>query len=265
MVKLPKSLGAYFGARDYYGDLRHNVKAVYQFYMGSYDGNPSNLDPLPPQESAKRYLELIGGSGKAVSASQAAYDKGDYRWAAELLNKAVFGDPSNKEAKELMARTYEQMGYMSEASTWRNSYLTGAAELRGGPPAKGVSKAGFIEMLMQTPVERFFEAMAAGLNGPAADGKNFKVNLVLSDTKESYVLWIENAVLHYREGTAEADANAMLALTKTIFIKMMAGTAGVKDTLLSDDLKVSGSRIDLVRFFSLIDKAPGLFPIVTAK
>ena len=262
-IKLPKSLEDHFGARGYYGDLRHNVRAVYQFYLGAYDGNPATLNPLPPQESAKHYLELLGGADKAVAAAQTAYDKGEYRWAAELLNHAVFGDPSSKAAKELLAKTYDQMGYMSEAATWRNSYLTAAAELRNGPPAKGVSRAGFVEMLMQTPVERFLEAMAAGLDGPTADGKNLKVNLVLSDIKESYVLWIENAVLHYKKAAPATDANATLTLTKSIFIKMMAGTAGVKDTLLSDDLKVDGSKIDLARFFGLIDKAPGTFAIVT--
>ena len=263
LVKLPKALSDYFGARGYYGDLRHNVKAVYQFYLGAYDGNPANLNPLSPQESAKRYLELIGGADKAVSVAQAAYDKGDYRWVAELLNQVVFGDPSNKPAKELLAKTYDQMGYMSEAATWRNSYLTAAQELRNGPSSKGVSKAMLMQMLLQTPVERFLEAMAAGLNGPDAAGKDLKVNLVLTDLKESYVLWIENAVLHFKKAPPADAANATLTLTRDIFVKMIAGTAGVKDTLLSDDLKVGGSKIDLVRFFGLIDKAPGNFAIVT--
>jgi len=265
MVKLPKSLSVFFGARGYYGDLRHNVKAVYQFYIGAYDGNPASLNPLPPQESAKRYLELVGGADKAVAVAQTAYDKGDYLWAAELLNHAVFGDPSSKSAKELLARTYEQMGYMAEAATWRNSYLTAAQELRNGPPTKGASKAMLMEMLLQTPIERFLEAMAAGLNGPDAEGKNLKVNLVLTDLKETYVLWIENAVLHFKSGDAAPDANATLTLTKDIFVKLISDTAGVKDTLLSDDLKVTGSTIDLVRFFGLIDKAPGTFAVVTPK
>ena len=262
-VKLPKSLADYLGTRGYYGDLRHNVKAVYQFYMGAYDGNPANLNPLPPPASAKKYLELIGGTDKAVAAAQRAYDKGEYRWAAELLNQAVLGDPSSQAAKALLAQTYEQMGYMSEAATWRNSYLTAAMELRKGPPAKGVYSARALDMLQQTPIERFLEAMAAGLDGPAAEGKNLKVNLVLTDTQESYVLWIENAVLHFKSGAPAADANATLTLTKAIFVKMIAGTAGVKDTLLSNDLKVGGSKIDLVRFFRLIDKAAGTFAIVT--
>ena len=154
---------------------------------------------------------------------------------------------------------------MAEAATWRNAYLTGAQELRNGPPEKGVSKALVYDMLLQTPTERFLEAMAANLNGPDADGKNLKINLVLTDKQESYVLWIENAVLHFRSAPPAADAHATLSLTREIFVKMIAGTAGAKDTLLSDDLKVTGSKIDLVRFFSLIDKAPGTFAIVTPR
>jgi alkyl sulfatase BDS1-like metallo-beta-lactamase superfamily hydrolase len=262
MVKLPKSLEAYFASRGYYGDLRHNVKAVYQFYMGFYDGNPANLNPLPPEESAKRYLELIGAD-KAVTTAQAAFDKGDYRWTAELLNHVVFAQPENKNAIELLARTYDQMGYMAEAATWRNSYLTAAAELRNGPPKKGIDRSYMIDMIRQTPIERFLDAMAASLNGPAAEDKDLKINLVISDTKESFVLWIENAVLHHKKAAPAANANATLTLTKEIFIKMMAGTAGVKDTLMSDDFKVTGSKLDLIRFFTLIDKAPGTFAIVT--
>jgi alkyl sulfatase BDS1-like metallo-beta-lactamase superfamily hydrolase len=262
-VKLPESLASYFGSRGYYGDLRHNVKAIYQFYLGFYDGNPANLNPLPPAESAKHYLELIGGADAAVAAAQTAFDKGEYRWAAELLNHVVFGEPDHKGAKELLAQTYDQMGYMSEAAPFRNSYLTAAAELRNGPPKTGVDRSSFIELLAQTPTERFLEAMAAALDGPAADGKNFKINLVLSDTNESFVLWIENAVLHFRKAAPAEDANSTLTLTKEMFIKMMAGTAGVSDMLFSDDMNIGGSKIDLVRFLALIDKAPGTFAIVT--
>jgi alkyl sulfatase BDS1-like metallo-beta-lactamase superfamily hydrolase len=262
-VKLPAALASYFGTRGYYGDLRHNVKAVYQFYMGFYDGNPAHLDPLPPQELSKRYIDLIGGADKAVAAAQTAFDKGDFRWAAELLNRAVFAQPDHRAAKELLARTYEQMAYGSEASTWRNSYLTAALELRTGTPKAGISKEKFIEALNQTPIERFLEAMAASLNGPKADGVKLKLNLVLTDIHESHVLWIENSVLHHKAMTAAADANATLSLSKPLFVRMIAGTAGAKEMLLSDDLKVEGSKLDLARFFSLLDKATGDFPIVT--
>jgi alkyl sulfatase BDS1-like metallo-beta-lactamase superfamily hydrolase len=263
MVKLPKALTSYFGARGYYGDLRHNVKAVYQFYLGNYDGNPANLNLLPPAESGKRYVELIGGADKVIAAGQAAFDKGDYQWAAELLNNAVLADANNKAAKELLARTYEQMGYMSEAATWRNSYLTGAMELRDGPPKKGISKANGIDILEQIPTEFFLTKMAASLDGPGADGKSTKINLTISDKQENWVLWLQNSVLHFKQAAVDPSADASLTLTHGIFVKMIAGTAGIKDTLLSDDLKISGSKIDLIRFFSLIDKPSGTHVIVT--
>jgi alkyl sulfatase BDS1-like metallo-beta-lactamase superfamily hydrolase len=263
-VRLPKSLESSFAARGYYGDLRHNVKAVYQFYMGFYDGNPAHLDPLPPRESAKRYLDLMGGADRAVAAAQAAYDRGEYRWAAELLNHAVFGAPDHRGARELLARTYDQLGYRSEAATWRNSYLTAASELRSGPPEKGIDRSLVVEVLENTSVERFFEAMACSLNGPAAEGKNWKINVVLSDTGESFVLWIENAVLHHRKAKPAPDAHATLTLTKPLLIRVLAGTAGLRDAV-SDQLKIEGSRVDLVRFLALIDKAPGTFPIVTPR
>jgi alkyl sulfatase BDS1-like metallo-beta-lactamase superfamily hydrolase len=261
-VQLPKSLADFMAVRGHYGDLRHIVKAVYEFYLGFFDGNPAHLNPLVPADVGKRYVELAGGPDKALAAAQQAFDKGDMRWAAELLNHVVMADAANKAAKELLAKTYEQMGYSAESATWRNAYLSGAQELRNGPPAKGMSKAGAIDLLLKTPMERFLEAMAASLDGPAAEGKNYRINITLSDQKESYALWIDNAVLHFKRGQ-HPEANATLTLTKPLFVKIIAGSAGIQDTLLSDDLKVSGSKVDLVRFFGLIEKAPGTFGIVS--
>ncbi|WP_085611920.1 MULTISPECIES: alkyl/aryl-sulfatase [unclassified Pseudomonas] len=261
-IQLPDSLASYFGTRGYYGDLRHNVKAIYQLYLGAYDGNPAHLNPLVPKESAKRYVELMGGNAKVIEAARVAYDKGEYRWVAELLDQAVLAKPDDTAAKELLARAYEQMGYQAESATWRNSYLTAAMELRNGPPAKGVKRSDLIELMKQTPTERFLEAMAASLDGPAAVGKNWTFNLVLTDTDESFVLWIENAVLHYRKGPTAANANATLTVTKDLFVQLLGGTAGLKETLTSDDLKVDGSKVDLVRFLGLLEKAPGNFAIV---
>ncbi len=261
-VQLPKSLADFMAVRGHYGDLRHNVKAVYQYYLGFFDGNPAHLNPLAPTDVGKRYVDLAGGADKAIAAAQKAFDQGDMRWAAELLNHVVMADASNKAAKELLAKSYEQMGYSAESATWRNAYLSGAQELRNGAPAKGMSKAGAIDLLLQTPMERFLEAMAASLDGPAAEGKNYRINLVLSDQKESYALWIDNAVLHFKRGQ-HPEANATLTLTKPLFVKIIAGSAGIQDTLLSDELKLSGSKVDLVRFFGLIEKAPGSFGIVS--
>lgn len=261
-VRLPPSLASYFAVRGYYGDVRHNVKAIYQHYLGAYDGNPAHLDPLPRRAAAARYVALAGGRDKLMAAAREAFERGEYRWAAELLNHQVFAD-ADADAKRLLARTYEQLGYQSESSTWRNSYLTAAQELRDGPPGKGVSRADFLEVLRHTPTERFLEAMAAGLDGPSADGVELTVNLRLSDTGESYVLWIENAVLHHRKGAPDSAADAGLSLPKELFIRMMAGTADGKDLLLDERVDIRGSRLDLIRFFGLIDKAPGNFAIVT--
>jgi alkyl sulfatase BDS1-like metallo-beta-lactamase superfamily hydrolase len=262
-VQLPKSLASYFATRGYYGDLRHNVKAVYQFYLGFYDGNPAHLDPLPPEEAAARYIELAGGADAVVAAAREAFGRGEYRWAAELLNHVMFDTPERSDAADLLAQTYEQLGFMAEASTWRNSYLTAAQELRHGPPKGAVSRASMLDVIAQAPVENFLDAMAANLDGPAADGVNLTINLVLADTQQSWVLWLENAVLHHRAGPPAADANATLTLTKAFFLQMMTGTASAKDMLLSDDLEVAGSRLDLARFFSLFDRPTGAFAIVT--
>ena len=262
-LQLPDSLQSYLNNRGYYGTLSHNIKAVYQFYLGWFDAHPSNLDSLPPVDAAKRYVELAGGMDKIIAAAQKAFDAGEFRWSAELLKHAVYAEPKNKTASELLARSFEQMGYMAESAPWRNFYLSGALELRQGPPDKGLSREKMLDMLQHTPIERFLEAMAASLNGKKAAGLNLKINLIFSDLGESYVLQIENAVLHFRQAPEAPDAHASLTLTKAFFLRMMTGSAGAKDLLLSDQTRIEGSRIDLGRFFSLLDQAPGNFPLVT--
>jgi alkyl sulfatase BDS1-like metallo-beta-lactamase superfamily hydrolase len=262
-IKLPKSLDDYLNVHGYYGTVRHNAKAVYQFYLGWFDAHPSNLDALPPVEAGKRYVALAGGIDRLVAAAQTAFDAGDYRWAAEMLKHAVYAEPNNKAAGELLARSFEQLGYVAESAPWRNFYLTGAYELRNGVPQKGITIDMLVDMLQYTPIERFLERMAASIDGAKAAEANLKVNLVFSDLKESYVLHIENAVLHFHKAPPDKDANATLTLTKAFFLRMMTGQAGAKDLLLSDQTKIEGSRIDLGRFFAMIEKAPGTFPIVT--
>jgi alkyl sulfatase BDS1-like metallo-beta-lactamase superfamily hydrolase len=262
-LQMPKALESYLSVHGYYGTIRHNARAVYQYYLGWFDAHPSNLDRLPPAEEARRYVALAGGIDNMVAAAQKAYDAGDFRWSAELLKHAVYAEPDNAAAKELLARSFEQMGYMAEAAPWRNFYLTGAFELRNGAPKKGKSLNIMMDMLQQTPIERFLERMAASLDGSKAADSNLKINLVFSDLEESYLLWIENAVLHFRKAPPETDANATLTLTKPFFLKMMTGQAGASDLLFSSDVKIDGSKIDLGRFLLMIEKAPGTFPIVT--
>jgi alkyl sulfatase BDS1-like metallo-beta-lactamase superfamily hydrolase len=262
-LDLPKSLQDYLSVHGYYGTVRHNARAVYQFYLGWFDAHPADLDELPPVEKAKHYVALAGGVDNIVANAQTAYDTGDFRWASEILKQAVYAEPNHAGAKELLARTFEQMGYMAESGPWRNFYLTGAFELRNGGPKQGKSLTVMMDMLQQTPIERFLERMAASIDPAKAASSNLTINLVFSDLNESYVLWIENAVLHFRKDQPAPDANATLTLTKPFFLRLMTGQAGASDLLFSGDVKTAGSKIDLGRFLLMIEKAPGAFPIVT--
>jgi alkyl sulfatase BDS1-like metallo-beta-lactamase superfamily hydrolase len=263
VIELPRSLQGYFHNRGYYGTLRHNARAVYQNYLGWYDGNPAHLDPLPPALAGPRYVELAGGADALVRAARAAYEEGDYRWAAELLNHLVFADPANGEARGLLAACYDQLGYQAESGPWRDEYLSAALELRQGPPEQGVNLATMEDVLRQTPVERFFDSMAARLNGPDAEGVTLSVNFVFTDLGENHLLDIGNSVLHHHPSEADARADATLKLTHEMFLAMITGQAGLKDLLLSDEIELEGSKLDLLKFLSLLDKPDGRFNIVT--
>jgi len=263
-IKFPESLRTTFSNRGYYGTLRHNARAVYQHYIGWYDGNPANLNPLPPEQSAIRYIEYMGGAEKVLQKAVVSFEKGDYRWVAEVLNHLVFADPHNSDAKKLLAKAYDQLGYQSESGPWRDEYLTAAFELRHGAPEKGIDVGNGLEMLQHTPMDTFLKAMAVRLDGPGADGKDIMINLVFTDIKESYVLHLENAVLHHRRGAPDTNANATVELTHSLYLKLVIGKIGIKDLLTSDDIQYKGSKIDLIRFFSLFDFSNGgNFNIVT--
>ena len=262
-IELPPTLSNFFSNRGYYGTLQHNSKAVYQAYFGWYDGNPANLNPLPPRSSAIRYIDYMGGADQVLTKAKTSFDKGDYRWVAEVLNHLVFAEPDNVRAKALLANTYDQLGYQSESGPWRNVYLSAAYELRHGVPQKGINIANKLDLLKRTPLSRFFDTMAVWLNGPDAEGKHMVVNIIFTDINESYVLTLENSVLHHRKTDPDPDANATLKLTHELFLKMAIGKAGIKDTIFSDDLETSGSRIDLVRFFLLFEKPEAKFNIIT--
>jgi alkyl sulfatase BDS1-like metallo-beta-lactamase superfamily hydrolase len=271
-ITLPEALRTSFPNRGYYGTLKHNAKAVYQNYLGWYDANPANLDPLPPQNSAQRYIKLMGGIEQVVAQAQIAFDQaekdaGAYRWVAELLNKAVFAEPDHKEAKALLAKTYDQLGYQAESAPWRDVYLSAAYELRHGGPDQGIDIALMRDILLQTPVERFFDTMSVRLNGPKAEGKDYTIKINFTDKNLSYVLNLENSVLYHQSSESSqnkttAPINATLNVKHELFIDMLIGRAGLKATLFSEDLSIDGSKLDLLGFLSLFDRPMGDFNIV---
>jgi alkyl sulfatase BDS1-like metallo-beta-lactamase superfamily hydrolase len=262
-LELPSTLRTRFANRGYYGTVRHNAKAVYQAYFGWYDGNPANLDPLPPEDAAKKYVEAMGGAAAVRQRGKAALDAGDYRWAATLLNHLVFAEPSDAEAKAMLAQAYDQLGYQAESGPWRDVYLTGAYELRGGEPTSVLDPKRAVDLLRHTPVASFLDSMAVRLNGPDADGKRKTFNFVFTDLGETHVIELENAVMHHRKAEPVAGADATVRLTRELLIRLGIGDAGLRELVMSDELQVEGSRLDLLSFLSLIDKPDGRFAIVT--
>jgi alkyl sulfatase BDS1-like metallo-beta-lactamase superfamily hydrolase len=262
-LDLPSTLRNRFSNRGYYGTVRHNAKAVYQAYFGWYDANPANLDPLPPAEAAAKYVAAMGGAAKVRELAEAAHEAGDDRWAATLLNHAVFADPDDAEAKALLATVYDQLGFRAESGPWRDVYLTGAYELRNGIQGTAVDPRAAIGLLTHTPVERFLDSMSVRIDGPQADGKRYLFNFVFTDLDETHVLELDNAVLHHRRGEPVADADATVRLTRDLLIRLGIGEAGLKDLVMSDALEVEGSRLKLLSFLSLIERPDGRFPIVT--
>ncbi len=262
-LELPASLRPSFPNRGYYGTVRHNAKAVYQWYFGWYDANPARLDPLPPRENAQRYVEYMGGAEALLARARSSFEQGEYRWVATVLDHLVFAEPDNADARELLARAFDQLGYQAESAPWRDVYLSGAYELRHGLPDEPFSLGAAVDLLRRTPTLRFLEAMAARLDGPAAEGKELRVNFVFDDVDESYVLTLENAVLYPRRADPHPEAAATVHLTKELLVRLVAGQAGVRELVFSDELAVEGSRLELLSFFSLLEAPEPGFPIVT--
>ncbi|MEP5764224.1 MAG: alkyl sulfatase dimerization domain-containing protein, partial [Halieaceae bacterium] len=261
-LRLPDALQQTFSNRGYYGTVRHNSRAVYQGYFGWYDGNPANLNPLPPVKAGKRYVAAMGGADNVLQLAEDAFAEGDYRWVAQLLNHLVFAEPDNQAARALLARNYDQLGYQAESGPWRDVYLTGAYELRHGNDAAGRDLSAGRDMVKHSPRSNFFDAMAAQLNGPEAEGMEMTINFTFTDLGETHVLRLKNSVLHHHQGEADPNANTTLNITHDLFLDMALGSASLKDMIGSDQLSIDGSKIDLARFFALQEKAPGNFSIV---
>ncbi len=258
----PETLRTTFNVRGYYGTLQHNAKAVYTYYFGWYDANPANLNPLPPEESGKRYVSYMGGADALLARARKSFDEGDYRWVAEVLNHLVFAEPENEKAKELLACTYDQLGYQSESGPWRDVYLNGAYELRHGPPKGGPGQAAVAMLKLLSP-SVLFDAMSTRLNPRAADGKKIAVNITFTDIQETYVLTLENAVLHHKKSNPNPEADATLKISYDLFPKVFTGQANMAEVAESGALELEGNLERLVEFFSLFERPQQGFNIVT--
>lgn len=259
--KLPGSLDQKWYTRGYYGSLSFNVRAVYQRYLGFYDGNPANLNPLPPVDAAKRSVEAMGGGVAVLEKMRAAMDKGDYRWAAQLGNQLLFSEPDNAGARKAQAETLEQLGYQSENATWRNMYLTGATELRNGvPPHAGSSVSA--DMVRAMSPQMFFDFLAIRLDSEKAAGHDMTLNWTFDEPKKEFNLTLRNGVLTHRAGlNPQADASVSMskATLEQISLKQMDFPMAIQQGLV----KLQGNGKKLGELMSSLDTFAPQFNIVT--
>jgi alkyl sulfatase BDS1-like metallo-beta-lactamase superfamily hydrolase len=263
MIQLPPSLAKEVYNRDFYGTVNFNVKAVYQRYLGWFDANPANLHPLPPEEASKRYLEFMGGSAAILAKARIYFQKGEYRWVAQVVNHVVFAEPGNKEARELQAQTLEQLGFQTESPVWRNFYLSGAKELRDGLPQKMSLRSGKEDVVRSLSLDMYFDYLAILLNGPKAAEKKITLDWVFTDTKQEYSVSLGNGVLNYRAGKRSANPDATVILTRKVLDAISLKQATFPGRILAGDIKIEGSIWKFLELMSCMDEFEFWFNIVT--
>jgi alkyl sulfatase BDS1-like metallo-beta-lactamase superfamily hydrolase len=263
-VQLPPSLARRWSCRGYYGTVSHNVRAIYQRYLGFFDGNPAHLDPYPPVEAAQRYVDLAGGIDALLANARAAFEQGDYRWAAELCSHAVFAEPDNELARELHAEALEQLGYQSESAVWRNLYLVGAHELRSGlPPAPRGRRVASADVARALSIEQLWDAMGARLDGPRAWDTKIVLAWHFTDVDERWSVTVDNGALSAVAGRLDDDAHAKVTLTRAAFDTVLLGEGDGAELFASGAISVEGDGAKLGEFLGLLDDGDPIFAIVT--
>lgn len=258
----PKSLETNWATRPYYGTLAHNAKAIYQRYLGWYDGNPASLAPLPPVEKSRKLVEYMGGSASALQKAHADFAAGEYRWVAEITNAIVFAEPGNIEARTLCADAMEQLAYQAESATWRNAYLQGAMELRHGVPKFGARAPVRHDIVRALPIEQVFDYLGARLDASRADGQRVVINWHFTDLDQRWVSTLDHAALTAARDHTASDANMSLVLTRDVLIDLMFETTTLERALADGRATVAGDASRLAALLGLLE-TPGLsFPVV---
>ena len=266
MLQLPPEFQRHEHTRGFYGDLVHNAKAVYQRYLSWYDGNPANLHKLPPVEVGKRYVDLAGGIDALLDHAEAAFERGDYRWVAELVNHAVFSDPTSLRARALQASALEQLGYQSESATFRNAYLMGAMELRNGPPANPNPNVRARSLVREMTIDQVFDTIAVRTISENLGGVSLAINWTFTDLvgtrDERWVVGVSNRTIYSSRGTHDSDAIASVAISRARFLDIILQDVTFVDAMKTGDAVVTGEAAALVTVFGNLDVFSTGFPIV---
>ncbi|WP_031046345.1 alkyl/aryl-sulfatase [Streptomyces sp. NRRL F-5650] len=260
-LQLPPALEKEWSTHGYYGSVSHNLKAVYQRYMGWFDGNPAHLWQHTPTEAGRRYVEFMGGADAVVDKARTCFEAGDLRWAAEVLNHVVFAQPGHAAARELLADTYEQLGYGAENGTWRNFYLSGAVELREGRFGTPTVTAS-ADIIANLSPRLLFDALAVQIDGPKAWDEHIAVDVVLTDTGEEYRLRLANGVLTHTDAP-QRDAADVTLTTTTRQLPALALGSPTPEALAEAGIRTDGDTTALARLAAVLDPGDRDFPIVT--
>ena len=258
----PKALAADAASRGYYGTLSHNLRGVYNFYLGYYDANPATLHRLPPADAAKRYVAAMGGEAAVLAAGRKAFADGDYRWTAEMVNHAVFANPASAEARALQADALEQLGYQAESATWRNAYLMGAQELRSAPKPVGISTSN-PDTVRGMSNELLFDFIALRLDHTKTDGIKAAVQMVFTDVNETWALELSNSVLNNTQGRVLKNPDLKLTLTRPAFLAMLLQGKKMPELVQAGMVKVEGNPQAFGAIVGAVMEFPPLFNIVT--
>jgi alkyl sulfatase BDS1-like metallo-beta-lactamase superfamily hydrolase len=265
MLEPPEHLNQQWFLRGYYGTHNFNIKAIYQKYLGWFDANPANMLPLRPEESARKFVEYMGPVDEVLAKARKDFENGEYRWVAEVVNKVVFADPDNQEARHLQADALEQLGYQAESAVNRNFYLTGAYELRHG--VQSSEPAGTpADLVSQMTIPMIFDFLGVRLNGPKARGMHIVINWTFTDLDQRYVLNLENSALTYVQSppaTLSPDADVSFTLTRDTFNLVLFGATTLEQAIQSGGIEVEGDPEQLGKLMGLLDTFGTPFNIVT--
>ena len=242
VYEVPESLQQQWSARSYHGSVEHNSRAVINRYLGYWDGNPTTLIPLSPEDSASLYVEMMGGAEPILAKGKELYDQGKYRLAQEILNKLVYAEPQNQQAKNLLADVFEQIGYQQESPSVRNSFLAAAYELRSGIPEGASPKSSGPDMIKAMTTELWLDFLGVRLDSDKADGKAFKINLVTPDNDEKFVLELSNGTLTNIAGYQVDDADLTVTINRSDLEKTMMGAVTFDDQIKAGKAKLEGNR-----------------------
>ena len=256
MISLPDALEKVWYTRQYYGTLPHNAKAIYQKYLGWYDANPVNLDPLPPSETAKKMVEYLGSTEAVLLRAKKDYNKGEYQWVAQITKELVFADPSNQKARNLCADALEQLGYQAESGAWRNAYLMGAAELRNGNLSGRARTAnGLTNSMRAMTVSMLLDYIAILTDANAAQNDDLTLNLTVTDENEQFYVTRKNGVLLTYPGENRPDAQASVTCRRLQLFALMTGQQ-------AGQVQITGDATVLKRLLAYASKFEKTFNVI---